>query len=117
MSAGALLIAITCVALLMVVLFNVNKSNSTTVYRFYKHNCRFCVESQPDWDKFKAHIGKRMDLVIVDVDLDEGDTSLNLAKKYNVTSVPTVFKILPNGTRVDHIGPRNMGGYISFVSN
>ncbi len=116
MGNSPIIITVVCIVILVMLMYYMNISNETTVYRFYRPSCRYCVESQPEWNKFKMHICNSMNIKIVEVNLDDGGPSISLAKKFDVKSVPTVFKILPNGERVDHKGPRTMAGYISFVN-
>lgn len=108
-------ILLVVILLVLAYLYVFMGDSNTIVYRFYRPTCKFCVESKPEWDKFKEHMVDVDGIVIKEVNLDEGGTATKLAKKYDVSGVPTVFKINSDGTRVDHEGPRTFSSYMSFV--
>ena len=90
----------------------------TQIIRFSKPTCKFCIESQPEWDAFKElALTKKLNIEIIDVDITNNSihTRTWLAK-YNVTTVPTIIKINMWGSYV-YNGPLNRNDYLNFITN
>jgi glutaredoxin len=88
----------------------------TQIIRFYRPDCRFCVESQKEWDSFKAlAAAEKLDIEILDVNISSSsrDTK-NLVKHYGVKTVPYVVKTTTFGSKT-YNGPRVSSSYLEFV--
>jgi hypothetical protein len=90
---------------------------STKVYRFYKPGCRFCQESQEEWEIFKKKCRFR-GLKPIDVNLEE-KTAKNeeLAKSFNVKSVPTIIKVSAGGIPSKYEGDRTAQNILDWCHN
>jgi len=109
---------IAVLTLMLIVWLHVKPDKIVVIYRFHRPTCRYCVQSQPAWEAFKATM-KSADpentIKIKDVNLDYGRESAKLAEKYNVKSVPTVLKVTSD--RVEkYDGPRTVEGFYSFAT-
>jgi hypothetical protein len=90
---------------------------STKVYRFYKPGCRYCQESQEQWDLFKKKCRFR-GVKPIDVNLEEkNSTTEALANSYNVKSVPTIIKISNNGMVSKYNGDRTASDLLDWCHN
>ena len=87
------------------------------IVRFMRHNCKYCIESQPEWDAFKANaVANKSDFDIVDVDLH--DNSIHTRKwleSYKIDGVPKIIKITGFGS-TEYIGPHISTAYMQFMS-
>lgn len=87
------------------------------IVRFSRKTCKFCVESQPEWDAFKADaLARKVDFEIIDVDIE--DNSIHTREwlaKYKVDGVPKVIKITGWGT-TEYNGPRTSLEYMKFMT-
>lgn len=63
-----------------------------TVIRFTASWCMPCKAVAPIFDKLQTDFGSRANFLVVDV-----DKSPDLAKKYDVTSVPTILFVSKSG--------------------
>lgn len=86
------------------------------IVRFARKTCKFCVESQPEWDAFKAMaISNKADFEIVDVDIENNSIhTRNWLAKYKVDGVPKVIKITGFGNS-EYNGPRVSLAYMQFA--
>ena len=77
------------------------------IVRYFRPSCRFCAESQKEWDDFKASaFASQLPIVIVDVDTSHDNAHVRKWKaKYYFNSVPTVVKI-HNGVVTKYEGAR-----------
>lgn len=96
--------------------------SDSTVYivRFARATCPYCVESQAEWDNFKAGIAVQKTWPVVVVDVDTADTESEITKKwtglFKYESVPTVIKMV-NGDITVYDGERLAHKYMRFVNN
>ena len=105
------------VGFMMVLLSLYIDAISTKVYRFYKPGCRFCQESQKEWDLFKSKCRFR-GLKPIDINLEE-KTPYNeaLAKNFNVKSVPTIIKVSNSGEFSKYDGERTAIQILDWCHN
>ena len=82
----------------------------THVYWFHKPTCPYCVEMQPAWDLFTS--GRPGSVKVHKVDKDENP---DLAKNFNVTTVPHIVKV-KNGVREVYTGDRSAEDLLKWSS-
>ncbi len=106
--------------LLLVVLaliyYYIKSNQRTQIVRFYRDNCKYCVESQPEWDAFKAMaLADKVEFDIVDVDIQNNSIhTRRWLDSYKIISVPTVLKITGWGSK-EYDGPRISTAYMAFA--
>ena len=105
-------IAVIVVACILYFIWRNSRKHKPGIYRFYRPACRFCVESQPEWDKFKQQTKEKL----YEINLDD-DNNRSLADRYSVQMVPTVFRLYANGTLIKHEGERTVGNYTAFAAS
>ncbi len=89
----------------------------TTVVRFYKPSCRYCVESQKEWDEFKKIARNLNIVVVVDVNTEEDNEHTRYwTSRYTVNTVPHVLKIKWFGFSETYDGPRDRVDYVKFAT-
>ena len=86
------------------------------IVRFSRKTCKFCVESQPEWDAFKGMaLADKVNFDIIDVDIENNSIhTRNWLAKYKVDGVPKVIKITGFGT-TEYNGPRTSAAYMQFA--
>lgn len=99
--------------LIVVILFMYVRCTSVKVYRFYRPSCPYCVSSQAEWDNFSSNCTFAM-VRPINVNLDDPNSSA-FAKNFNVTSVPTVIKVKPDGSSENYNGARTADAYMIWV--
>lgn len=82
------LIGLAIISLVILVYYHMN---AVKVYRFYRPGCPHCVNSQAEWNRFKRRC-KYEFIKPIDVNLDNPKNH-KLAKRYQVTSVPTIIRV------------------------
>lgn len=105
------------VVIVGVLLFVYYKSKQRKqIVRFSKPTCKYCVDSQAEWDAFKAQaLADKSDFEIVDVDISNNSIhTRNWLAKYKVESVPKVMKIGAWGS-TEYEGPRISTAYMKFA--
>lgn len=113
MDAPQVLVMGFCVVLLLWVISSVY---SVKVYRFYKPSCRYCVESEPEWKKFKD---KCMFSTVSPIDIDMSKATVEQQKLFENMggrTVPKVVAVYSNGYRSEHVGERTAEGYLRWLS-
>ncbi len=103
------------IALIALVVYLKSKQR-TRIVRFSRPTCKFCIESQPEWDAFKAMaLADKVDFDIVDVDIQNNSIhTRNWLASYKVDSVPKVIKVTGWGS-VEYNGPRVSTAYMAFA--
>lgn len=100
---------------LCILYFLYRMSHNVIVYRFYRPSCKYCVESQDEWMKFKMNEPLNLDYRIIDVNLDD-KANQKLALRYNIATVPTVVRIDQNtGEYSVHTGVRSADNFKQFM--
>jgi hypothetical protein len=89
------------------------RCHSIKVYRFYRPTCGFCVSSQAEWDKFSSDCLLKM-VRPININLDKPGNE-NLAKSFNVTGVPTIIKVKPDGSSETYSGERTAVAIMAWV--
>ena len=85
------------------------------IIRFYSDSCRYCIESQAEWDKFCHHA--RHDYEIMNVNTKAQCPKIrHLMEKYDVTSVPTIVKVSWWGSST-YKGRHRAHDYLKFASD
>ncbi len=109
-----LAIVIAVVIWYIVCWYNLNKK--IRVVRFFRPTCKYCVESQKEWNAFKAHAAASdLNAEIIDVNLDNDDSvTRKWRNKYKVTGVPKVIKVSLWGSE-EYTGPRTSSAYMNFA--
>lgn len=99
--------------IIVAVLFMYVRCTSIKVYRFYRPTCPYCVSSQAEWDKFTSD---SMFALIrpMNINLDKPDNA-TFAKHFNVTTVPTVVKVRPDGSSEVYAGERVATAYMKWA--
>ena len=103
------------ISLIAVLLWLLISMNSIIVYRFYRPTCPYCVSSQADWDKFKSH---SMFSMVKCIDINTDDPSVyvkNMTDNFNITGVPAIWVVKPDGRRYIYEGDRTVDGFHSMV--
>ncbi len=94
-------------------------SARSTIYRFYRPGCKYCVESQPEWDRFRQIVRNDFNLYmrvgIVEINLDDAKNDQGIISSFNIPGVPYVVKVTESGKRVNYDGERTAEGYVRFV--
>jgi glutaredoxin len=77
---------------------------NTYIVRYHRPSCKYCVESQQEWDLFKAKHADdliRSNVFIIDVDTSQDTEHTRYwCAKYNFQTVPTVVKLSKFSTKV-----------------
>jgi len=90
---------IIAIFLVILILFILYFSNNPDVYRFYRPSCPYCVQSEPEWNKFVSSVkNNKLKLNIYNINLDES-RNLYLKNKFDITSVPTIVGVSKLGFR------------------
>lgn len=94
----------------------VKSTQRKQIVRFSRKTCKFCVDSQPEWDSFKtAAISNKVDFDIIDVDIENNSIHTRTwLSNYQVDSVPKIIKITGWGTTVFN-GPNTGSAYMQFA--
>jgi hypothetical protein len=109
--------SIIVVSAMLILLMLYIDSISTKVYRFYKPGCRFCQESQEQWELFKKKCRFR-GVKPIDVNLEERTPkNETLAKAFGVKSVPTIIKVSSSGTPSKYDGDRTAQNLLDWCHN
>lgn len=74
--------------------------------------CVPCQQFKPSFDKVAAQYNNRADFFSVDV-----DKCPKLADKFQVTNVPTIIVIRPDGTMERQLGAMTVDEFDTFVAN
>lgn len=102
------------IILLLISLLFVWKMHPVRMIRFSKPTCKYCVDSQLEWDKFKS-LAKLHNIETIDVDISDNTNHTKYwLSKYKIDSVPTVIKITTLWSYV-YDGPRICGEYMKFA--
>lgn len=121
MEFGTIIIVIICVIVLLVMYSMVVTSKyegmigNKTIIRFYSPTCSACVASTPEWKRFKSMYRG----VVKEYNIsDTSSETQELAKKYNITHVPTIIKIMGTGSGyVVHDGARTAENIMAFANS
>lgn len=93
-------LAFVCVLLLITSVIFYADANSVKVYRFSAPGCKFCEDSEADWDEFVA--SKRLSLLTKTIHI-RSDTSYKaeqaMMTNFRITQYPTIVAVAPNGVR------------------
>lgn len=101
------------VALLSFIFYLYMDSKCVKIYRFYSPNCIHCKNSKLEWDDFKK---KTMFNLVKPIDIDLSDeNNKDLANNFTIQSVPTIYKVYPDGRRILFENERNIKNYMSFI--
>lgn len=105
------------VSLILIILWLMVSLYSIKVYRFYRPGCRYCQESQNEWDMFKNSCTFSI-IKPIDINMDTAShTEKKLMSNFNVSSVPNVVAVYNNGMRFVHSGERSSKAYKKWVNN
>ncbi len=101
---------------IIVLVYYIKSKQRVQIVRFSRPTCKFCVESQPEWDSFKAMaLADKATFEIVDVDISNNSIhTRNWLASYKVDGVPKVIKITPWKT-IEYEGPRVSTAYMKFA--
>jgi glutaredoxin len=92
-------------------------SNSVKVYRFYRPTCRYCVESQTEWNTFKRDMQFKM-VRCIEINLDDDvNTNKEMFSSYGGRGVPYVVAVDSSGKRYVYDGPRLATAYANWVGS
>jgi hypothetical protein len=104
------------VVVVLLILWLLISLYSTKVYRFYKPTCKYCVESQDEWDRFKQNCKFRL-IRCIDIDTSNANGyNEMLAQNFGVKTVPAVFKVEPDGRREMYDGERQADAYMAWCT-
>jgi hypothetical protein len=105
--------------LIFFIIWVLYRSNcKTIVIRFYKPSCKYCVESQQEWDRFKKIVSATtQDIEIVDVNTENTDAHTKYwTTRYKINSVPYVVKETKwLGRSVEFNDSRTLVNYLTFA--
>ncbi len=79
----------TVLLIISVIIIYIWYKKQLKIYRFYDPNCHYCVESAPEWAKFKA---ANTTLNIIDVDIKQDPAT---AARFEITGVPNIIAVFP----------------------
>lgn len=109
------IILVVLVVLILFYLFSGNSNKKETIIWFHRPSCPHCVRMQAEWDKF-VQIAKieTPDVEIKEVNIEEDP---QMAKRYDITSVPFIIKIKPCGKQMVYDGDRTAETLLHFAKN
>ncbi len=99
------------VVVLLLILWLYREVYSTKLYFFYKDTCPYCKDIKEAWNKFTPECGWFQYKVYT----INSAHSPQLADKFGVNKVPTIFKLNPDGSRVDFTGEHTMEALRKFA--
>ena len=85
------------------------------IIRFYSDSCKYCVNSQAEWDKFCSQTQSGYKIINVNIK-SQCPSSRQLVEKYNVTSVPTIIKVTGMGSTT-YSGDHTVDAYLKFAGS
>lgn len=100
--------------LLIFYLFSTDNKKETIIW-FQRPSCPHCSRMQGEWNKFlqSARI-ETPDIEIKEVNIEKDP---QIARKYNITSVPFIIKIKPCGKQIVYDGDRTAETLLHFAKN
>lgn len=100
---------------IVVIVIYVLYCNSMYVYRFYRPTCGYCTSTQDEWELFKFR-GFQSLVFGRDINLDDcSDEETIMAQRLNITSVPTIITVLPDGSANVYSGDRSADSILEWV--
>jgi len=102
---------------LLVWLWYIKRNHRKVIVRFMRPTCKFCVESQAEWDAFKAQAeANNADFDVVEVNISDNSIhTRNWLARFQVDGVPKVIKVI--GTKIEEYqGPRISTAYMQFAT-
>lgn len=111
-------LAVLVIVGIIVLVVYLQSKRQTQIVRFSRADCKFCIDSQSEWDAFKAAaLADKVDFNIVDVDIKNNSVhTRNWLAAYKIDSVPTILKISGSSYK-EYDGPRTSAAYMSFALN
>jgi thioredoxin-related protein len=103
------------ILLVLVLAWWVYEHKFVKIIRFYRPNCRYCIESEDEWCKFKrwSYLTKYS---CREVNLNNPSScDVSLIRKYKVKSVPTIILVDCDGSSVKHEGNRDAVSLIRWA--
>ncbi len=101
------------IVLILILSWTFKKMHSTRVILFHRPTCGACKQFRPDWNKFKSKLPWMCDAV----EINSSDPSTTaLLDNYDVKTVPSIWKVLPDGSRYQFQGDRTLSDMLLFVS-
>ena len=102
---------------------NTKKQNNGTIkfYYFYVDWCPYCTKSKPHYESLKTNHttsinGKEIEYFDKDLTDDTDNNNINLIKKYNIDSYPTIFIIDENEKRIDFKSSATLSNLNKFIN-
>lgn len=103
------------IVVLLVIIYHLNnKQHRLVVYWFHKPGCPHCDVMEEEWAKVEGHMWQS-GIVVKRVDTSKPEHS-KVAKNFNITTVPLIVKIKPNGMRYKYEGKRKAPDMINWIA-
>ncbi len=94
------------------ILIHMYYMGSVKIYRFYRPTCSACKASQREWDNFYyATMFSRIKPVSINTEYID---NVKLIDNFRVRSVPSIWKVYPDGRRVEYHGNRSVDDLVNF---
>jgi hypothetical protein len=99
--------ALTHIVMLLIILFLLHKNYSKKIIWFYRPDCSYCRQMEPEWNKFqfKAVFTMFPPIEAKKVNINEVQ-NYALSQNYGVNSVPFIVKLGRDGIRNTYDGER-----------
>ena len=83
------------------------------IYYFYTDTCPYCKEMNPEFDKAKSSVGC-VGYIYHKIDINKKENA-ELAGKYSVRSVPTLIKVICDGSFTEYKGIRKATNIANWI--
>ncbi len=90
----------THIVLLLIILFLIHRNYSKKVIWFYRPDCGYCRQMEPEWEKFqfRAKFTIFPPIEVKKININE-ERNFDIAQNYGVNSVPFIVKLENDGVR------------------
>lgn len=100
--------------LLIIIYYLWNQTNeSCKIYWFYKDTCDYCKEMKTEWELIENKLSGTT-IKIISIDANEPKNK-KMRKNFNISTVPHIVKVFPDGTRCVYKGVRKCDDIIEWA--